>query len=404
MTGLVIELILLAILIVVLAIYLIKNKEKIFPQPIIRFGKFNLLEIVLVRTGWGLGHMDSWAKKYREWIKLFGITAIGIGFLGILANFFLLIFMVWSLIKSPGTQQVSLVLPFTDVPGLGYLSFTHWIIALFVLATVHEFAHGVVARAYNVPVKHSGFAVLSFFKIPLVPAAFVEPDEKEFPKTDSITQYSVLAAGPISNILLAIPFLLLILFVTNPMTTALTEPAGFSFATITENGSAAQAGIVAGQTYTYVNGKFTNDSTLFYRELWFGTAPGEQFTIGYINQTSGDLVVHTIMTQAAPEDPSRALIGVAGIVDERVFTKEAAPYQSIFNWFKDLLKYLYLFNLLVGLFNLMPLHITDGGQIIRVMALQTTKTKEQAMKRQRLICNICLAVLIAAFIIPFIFG
>ena len=55
--------------------------------------------------------------------------------------------MIWNLVTSPVSQPgVALVLPFTNVPGVGYLSFFHWIIAIFLLAIVHEFAHGIVAK------------------------------------------------------------------------------------------------------------------------------------------------------------------------------------------------------------------------------------------------------------------
>jgi hypothetical protein len=38
--------------------------------------------------------------------------------------------------------------------------------------------HGVMARVYNLPVKNSGLVVLGAL-LPLVPGAFVEPDEKK---------------------------------------------------------------------------------------------------------------------------------------------------------------------------------------------------------------------------------
>ena len=94
-----------------------------------------------------------------------------------------------------------------NVPGLGILPFWYWLIAIFVIAVVHEFSHGIVARAHNIPVKHTG---LAFFG-PII-GAFVEPDEKKLRAGKDITQYSVYAAGAFSNVILALLALLLLAY------------------------------------------------------------------------------------------------------------------------------------------------------------------------------------------------
>ncbi len=62
---------------------------------------------------------------------------------------------------------------------------------------VHEFSHGVVARAHDINVKSSG---LAFFG-PIL-GAFVEPDDKELKSKPYKSQLSLFAAGPFSNIIL----------------------------------------------------------------------------------------------------------------------------------------------------------------------------------------------------------
>ena len=39
------------------------------------------------------------------------------------------------------------------IPGLPTMSFWHWIVAIFILATVHETCHGIFARLNNVKLK-----------------------------------------------------------------------------------------------------------------------------------------------------------------------------------------------------------------------------------------------------------
>ena len=78
--------------------------------------------------------------------------------------------------KPAASSGVGLVLPF-KAKGVFYVPFFYWIISIFVIAVVHEFSHGLIARANNIKVKSSGFAFLALL-VPIIPAAFVEPDEK----------------------------------------------------------------------------------------------------------------------------------------------------------------------------------------------------------------------------------
>jgi len=400
-----VEFALLLAVILWLVIYLIKNSKKIEDQPVIRLGKFNILSMAIVRTGWGLKLMDRLAKKYREWIKLFGLIAIGIGFVGLALNLVSIITILKNIFQAPGTAQVSLVLPFTNIPGLGYLAFSHWIIAIIILMCVHEFSHGIVGRANNMTIKSSGLAVLRIFYVPIIPGAFVEQDEKEFAKHSDVERYAMLSAGPVSNIILSILFLLVSLFVFAPLTTHMTEPVGFSFATILADKPAALANVSADMTFNLVNGKLTNDSTELFKQLWYNTNPGDKLTLGYYNYTTGQLdVVKQITTQTSPTDPTAAFAGISGITDVRDFKSQYKPYEKVFNWFKDLFRICFMFNLLIGLINLMPLYITDGGQIVRIFTERLySKDKVKARRAYHIVCSICLYVLLAAFIVPIFF-
>ena len=101
--------------------------------------------------------------------------------------------------------------PGVKMPCLPMLSFLHWIIVIFILASVHEFNHGLISRVYNIKVKSSGFAVFSFL-LPIIPAAFVEPDENQLKKSRNKIQLGVLAAGSYANFITGGIFLLLFLF------------------------------------------------------------------------------------------------------------------------------------------------------------------------------------------------
>ena len=173
---------------------------------------FPILYFAMFRTKFGIKFMKSFSKKHPKLVSALGVIGVYIGFLGMA---FIAWALIWNLIQtimSPvAVQGVALVLPF-KAKGVFYVPFFYWIISIFVLAIVHEFAHGVVAKRYGVKIKSSGFAFFCIF-IPLIPAAFVEPDEKTLVKKTRMQQLSVFAAGPLANVILGIACLLILTFV-----------------------------------------------------------------------------------------------------------------------------------------------------------------------------------------------
>ena len=156
--------------------------------------------MLLYKTTWGIKRMRSWAKKYPKTFLWISYLCYGIGVIGIFASLFLLIWSLQIVFQMDLSAGGGLVLPLKTESGLEgavpvfYIPFWYWLIALFVLAVVHEFAHGVIAKRFNIPVKSSGFAFLGIV-LPLIPAAFVEPDEKKMDKAKKWHQIAVLGAG-----------------------------------------------------------------------------------------------------------------------------------------------------------------------------------------------------------------
>ena len=87
------------------------------------------------------------------------------------------------------------------IPGIT-IPLVAGILALFVVLSVHEFSHGILARISKVKVVHSG--ALLFGIIPI--GAFVEPDEKSILKLKRREQNRISSAGVSSNMLFAIIF------------------------------------------------------------------------------------------------------------------------------------------------------------------------------------------------------
>ena len=317
--------------------------------------------IFLYRMKLGLRWMDKYAQKFREWVILFGYIGMGTGFVGLIVISYVLIQNLYSLITRPeAVSGVSLVLPGVHVPGLGVLPFWYWILAIFTIAVVHEFSHGIVARAHNIPVKNTGIV---FFG-PIL-GAFVEPDEKKLHKEKDIVQYSVLAAGSFSNIVLAVIALLLLNFAFTPLQEIMVEPSGFSFSSyVNENFPAAEAGIKPGTIITGIDHQRVSNFQEFSDELTFHR-PGDSIII---NTAEKD---YAVVLAANPENEKKPFLGVLDIqnefeMKEGYATGAGKVLYAVVNWLSGFLRWLFLLSMGIGLFNLLPLPIVDGGRMAQV--------------------------------------
>ncbi|MDP3734087.1 MAG: site-2 protease family protein [Nanoarchaeota archaeon] len=360
--------------------------------------------IVLYRMKWGLRWMDKYSQKLREWIIVTGYIGVGGGFIGLVAISYILIKNLFDLVTKPEiTSGVSLVLPGVNVPGLGVLPFWYWLMAIFIIAIVHEFAHGIVARAHNVEVKNTGIV---FFG-PII-GAFVEPDEKKMRKEKDITQYSILAAGAFSNILLAIIAVTLLNLVFVPLQQTMVEPQGFTFDTyFGKEYPFEKAGIMPGTTITAIDGTPTTDITQLSQTL-FCSKPGDVVTIKTHSKTQ------QITLAESPDNPTKGFMGISTprnqftVKDQYQHGFGKVVYYSL-EWMnglgnngKGFLFWLYVLSFGIGLFNLLPLPIVDGGRMAQVF-LHRLKGPEKGELRYRQISIFFVLILLFNLLFP-LFG
>lgn len=350
--------------------------------------------IFLYRTKLGLKSMDYAAQKFREWIILFGYVGMGTGFVGLVLISYILINNLISLLTQPDAASgVSLVLPGIHVPGLGVLPFWYWIIAIFGIAVVHEFSHGIVAKAHKIEVKNTGLVFLG----PVL-GAFVEPDEKKLRSEKDIVQYSVLAAGSFSNIVLAVVAVILLNLAFMPLQQNMVEPTGFTFTQYSyENAPIAQAGITPGMVITGINNQKVTDFQQFSDELAYHRS-GEQITV-----SAGDQE-YKITLAENPDNPKKALLGIQNI-NNKFEPKEKyrqgfwkAVY-SVLTWVTGFLRWLFLLSLGIGLFNLLPLPIVDGGRMAQVF-LHKLKGAEKGERVYRKVSLFFLLILLLNLFYP----
>lgn len=171
--------------------------------------------MLLYRTRLGIKFIDYLGKKYSGILNVLKYFVIFLGYLSMIAMFYLLIKSVQIFFQFPEFVRAVKIPPLA--PLIPYLPeifkvdflppfyFTYWIITIGIVAVVHEFSHGIFARLSNVKIKSTGFYFLGPFF-----GAFVEPDEKKMKKIKKKDQIAVLSAGSFSNWVMVVLFLLIL--------------------------------------------------------------------------------------------------------------------------------------------------------------------------------------------------
>jgi len=307
--------------------------------------------------------MDYAAKKLPTALKGLSFLGVLIGFLGmILIVIELLKNTVYLLIKpgiAPGIQPV---LPF-EAKGVFFVPFIYWILAIFIIAGVHEFSHGLIARAYKIKIKSSGVAFLGVI-FPLIPAAFVEPEEKQLLKKSLKAQLSVFAAGPFANIITAGIVILLIIHVAAPISGVAFDTNGVEVVDIVADGPFAQAGVKEGEIIHKM--EHTKIDSV------------KNFTEALTKYKAGDIVVikttesaYAVQLGSHPQNVTKPYLGISTKQFREVKPGFAAKYglfiPKAIEWVSGFLYWLFVLNLGIGLFNLLPLGPIDGGRMVKVI-------------------------------------
>jgi len=377
-------------------LFLYINRKKIIIQKIF----YPFLYFAMYKTKIGLELMDRMAKKHPKLLKYLAYSGIVIGFLGMVIMSVLLIQNFYGLVTKPAAVSgVGMVVPF-KVKGAFYVPFFYWIISIFLLALVHEFSHGVVARLYKIKIKSSGLAFLNIF-VPVIPAAFVEPDEKELRERPHIQQLSIFAAGPFSNIIFAFVVLAIMGLVFAPVSNAIFNYDGVlvtGFTPGNETFPAEEAGMTE------------NELIIGIDNMPITTV--ENFTKIMQNKTpSESIVITTNVTDyniTLAESPDNKSMGYLGIyltqnqeIKENVLQKYGKILPDVFIWFVGLFYWLYVLNLGIGLFNLVPLGPIDGGRMLQ-LAMHKLFKKKNGDKIWKAISFVFLGLVLINVLWPFI--
>lgn len=232
-----------------------------------------------------------------------------------------------------------LLIPGINITGIDLFYFA---IAILSAAIVHELSHALVATSNNVGVKGLGFAVLF-----ILPVAFTEINEEDFAKSSKKTKVLTLSAGPASNIVLAL-IILLVLSVA-------TSSAGLVVVGVEEKSLASKYGLTAGTVILEVNNESATLQKL-YKVLHVNKTIHFDLKILFPNGTTS--IIHIVKPANVSKlgvlltfMPNPSLISLLGLQGALALI--------------DIIRWIYIVNMSLGIINIAPLFITDGGKIVQ---------------------------------------
>ena len=351
------------------------------------FGK--ILYFGMYKTKIGLKLMDRWSKKYPRILTRLCYLSIVVGFLGMILVVFDLIKSGYQILTGTSTLSVGLVLP-VQAKGVFYVPFLYWIIAIAVIVVIHEFAHGLIARLHKIKVRSSGVAFLGVI-IPLIPAAFVEPDEKQLRKASRFKQLSVYAAGPFANIVFGFLFLGIFALILNPFAASLYNFEGVKVNNFMKESPAEISGMTTGEVITEINNQEIKNTDDFLKSIE-GAKPGDVKEIKTKDKT---------YSVQLTEDPTEkdAFLGVWVSTEKTMKDKNLFSYFII--WLTDLFYWLFLLNLGVGLFNLVPIGPIDGGRMLQTV-LEKVMHNKHATRVWHTVSAVVLMIIMSNIIYAFV--
>jgi len=343
----------------------------------------------LYKTKLGIKWMQKIADAFPKTLRFFSGFSVAIGFIGMgFILYFLIVGTYALLFVKDAIPAVAPVLPGVRIPGLPNLGFWHWIIAIFIVATIHEFSHGVYSKLYKVKIKSSGFALFG----PIL-GAFVEPDEKKLKKKSKFKQLAIFSAGPFSNILMAFVILLFINFVSGPVYAEFYEGTGIVVNNLIPGHAAEASGLETPFTVTNINGHETKNFAEFANST-SDVKPGDTIIL------ETDRGTYTLIAGANPKNESRGFIGIADFnTDVSIKPEMEARYGTFIpktvNWFSMLFFWLFVVSFGIGLFNLLPLGPIDGGRMFYVGLGYFVKNES---KRKNIFMSVTLFCVLLIFI------
>ena len=322
------------------------------------------VQLLLTRL---LGRTERATRIFSNASVVLGFIMMGAGFwylISNLSNFF---------VKPEAFAEMTVLIPGVTIQSSSNIAY--FLLAVPIVLVMHEGAHGIVATLEKIKIKTGGFAVfIALF------AGFVEPDEEEFAKAKKISRLRVIGAGATSNIIFSFVVAGLLLF--NPSFALImpdgirnvlySEPLGVPIISVEPGSGAEKAGLQKDDIITEINGIHIALPQDFAKVQ---LKPGDTATVTLTR--SGQTLQIPVITTPSKDDPQKGMLGIM---------RAALPsYQPIvpyyIHWSPEVfmfLLWLWMLSFFIGIFNMLPLPILDGGKFIH--SIIEKKMSEKALK------------------------
>ncbi|RNJ80306.1 MAG: PDZ domain-containing protein [Nitrosopumilus sp. B06] len=300
-------------------------------------------------------------SRTRRGIKVFADVSVVAGFLMMgFAFWFLLNNVSNFFIAETEFAELTVLIPgvtLTSGPAIAY-----FLLSIPIVLVIHEGAHGIVAALEKIKIQTGGFAVfVALF------AGFVEPDEEEFNKAKKISRMRVIGAGATSNVIFALA--LGVILLTNPLFAIVVPepllsvfydlPDGVLVISIIEGSGAEAAGLLANDIITSIN-----DVRILNPTDFPSLTPGETADVSALRGSQE--IDFDIEVMASPDDPEKGLVG---ILRDNSFSY--VPVMDFIKWddhnVSTFLLWLWMISFFIGIINMLPLPILDGGKFIHII-------------------------------------
>ena len=237
--------------------------------------------ILMLRTRRGKRVLDAVSRNRGFW-RAYGELSIWLCFF-VMAGVVMLLFLSAIVTAMSPPEDY---LPASDlllIPGVtSFVPFWWPAIALVFALVIHEYSHGIQARAHGMRLRSFGLLLVG----PIPIGAFAEPEEMEMDRAPRRDRMRLFAAGPSINILATYVVLIILSSVSTGMAA---EHEGVHARDIVLDGPADHAGLSPFETITHIEGQEVVDYDGF-SDVMGGLSSGDQVSL-------------TVLSSPSPEEP-----------------------------------------------------------------------------------------------------
>jgi len=305
--------------------------------------------------------LSKMLTRTKRGIRVFADVSVIAGFLMMGFAFWFLLSNISNFFVEP-TEFAELTVLIPGVTLTSASAILYFLLSIPIVLVIHEGAHGIVATLEKIKIKTGGFAIfIALF------AGFVEPDEKEFDDARKISKLRVIGAGATSNVIFA--FALGAILLTNPLFALILPepllewfydaPDGVGIISIIEGSGAEKAGLQKNDVITGINDIAIITPVDFQKA---DLKPGDVVTVTV--QRDGQLLQLPVEIMPSPDDPDKGLVGIM---------RDSAFYKPVYNFIEwdpqvsMFLLWLWMISFFIGIINMLPLPILDGGKFIYII-------------------------------------